>query len=246
MRLKTISVDASKSAAGLLSPGDRVDIQIYVKANENQGIKNAFTKIFLQNIRVYAIDQTIDKAIDGDESRSVAKTISLIVTPAQANRITLAENLGEISLIPRNPDDDKLVDDNEQDVDELFGRSTANNRDQEQGDTSGGALAGFKSMMADALAGAAANAAAQAALPPRSVFEMTIISPNEVSKVQFSANGEPIDPKSFPGGMTSATPPPAAFVAPPAAAPAPTATPAPAPADGAALPPDFPIDLRLN
>jgi pilus assembly protein CpaB len=243
MRLKTISVDASKSAAGLLSPGDRVDIQIYVKANENQGIKNSFTKIFLQNIRVYAIDQTIDKAIDGDESRSVAKTISLIVTPAQANRITLAENLGEISLIPRNPDDDKLVDDNEQDVDELFGRSTANNRDQEQGDTTGGALAGFRSMMADALAGAAANAAAQSALPQKPSWEMTIISPNEVSKVQFSANGEPIDPKSLPT-MTAA--PPAAFVAPPATTPAPAPTGAPAPADGAPLPPNFPIDLRLR
>ncbi len=33
MRLKTISVDAEKSAAGLLSPGDRVDIQLFVSRN---------------------------------------------------------------------------------------------------------------------------------------------------------------------------------------------------------------------
>jgi pilus assembly protein CpaB len=33
MRLKTISVDARKSAAGLLSPGDRVDMQIYINRN---------------------------------------------------------------------------------------------------------------------------------------------------------------------------------------------------------------------
>ena len=68
MRLKTISVDARKSAAGLLSPGDRVDVQIYVRANPEHGISSPFTKIFLQNIRVYAVDQAIDKAADGEEA----------------------------------------------------------------------------------------------------------------------------------------------------------------------------------
>jgi pilus assembly protein CpaB len=236
MRLKTISVDARKSAAGLLSPGDRVDVQIFVKANESQGISHAFTKIFLQNIRVYAIDQTIDKAADSEEARSVAKTISLIVTPAQANRITLAENMGEISLIPRNPDDDKVVDDSEQGSDELFGRSTSNNREQERVTEKGeGALSGFKAMMADAMAGAAAHAAAT---PEKPSFEMTIIYPTNESRVQFTASGQPIDPKATPGAAAA---PPAAFVA-PTTAPAP----APAPADAPATPADFPIDLRLK
>jgi pilus assembly protein CpaB len=240
MRLKTISVDARKSAAGLLSPGDRVDISIYVKANQSLGFNTSFTKIFLQNIRVYAVDQTIDKAAEGEESRNVAKTISLIVTPAQANRITLAENLGEISLNPRNPDDDKIVEDSEQSVDELFGRSTANSREKEQEGRGESAFAGLKSMMSQAMAGAAAQAASQPAAPPKPSFEMTIIMPNEVSKVQFDADGEPIDPKEFGG----ATPPPAAFVAPtPSPLGAPPLTPA---APDAPLPPDFPIDLRLN
>ncbi len=245
MRLKTISVDARRSAAGLLSPGDRVDLQIFVKANQSLGITNSFTKIILQNIRVYAVDQTIDKAADGEESRSVAKTISLIVTPGQANRITLAENMGELSLIPRNPDDDKIVDDSEQGTDELFGRSTANSRAEEQAGKSDGPLSDFRSMMTQALAGAAAHAAAQAAqpaAPPTPVFEMTIISPNEVSKVQFSANGEPISPQGA-GPVVGA--PPAAFVAP---TPSPAQTPpmTPAAPDKPATPPDFPIDLRLN
>ena len=238
MRLKTISVDARKSAAGLLSPGDRVDVQIFVKANESQGISHAFTKIFLQNIRVYAIDQTIDKSADGDEARIVAKTISLIVTPAQANRITLAENMGEISLIPRNPDDDKVVDDSEQGSDELFGRSTANSRNREQGGAEGeSALSGFKSMMAQAMAGAAAHAAAT---PPQPSFEMTILFPNDVSRVQFSADGNPIDAK---GNEAAVSAPPAAFVAP---TPAATPASAPAPADAPATPLNFPIDLRLK
>ena len=111
MRLKTVSVDARKSAAGLLSPGDRVDVQIYVRRNERENIPRAFTKIFLQNIRVYAVDQAVQRDAEGNEARTVAKTVSLVVTPEQANRITTAENIGEISLIPRHPDDDSVVED---------------------------------------------------------------------------------------------------------------------------------------
>jgi pilus assembly protein CpaB len=246
MRLKTISVDARKSAAGLLSPGDRVDVQIYVRANPDHGINSPFTKIFLQNIRVYAVDQAIDKAANGDESRNVAKTVSLVVTPAQANRINLAENMGEISLIPRNPDDDALVEDSEQGTDELFGRSTSGNRESEQYaepvESSEGALSGFKAMMQQALMSAAASAATPQ--EKKSHFQMTIIYPNEISKVQFSEDGEPISESNLPGTQTP-FPTAGAFAA-PALSPAPMPMPAPAPADGAPTPAGFPIDLRLK
>ncbi|HMP06806.1 MAG TPA: Flp pilus assembly protein CpaB, partial [Lacipirellulaceae bacterium] len=152
MRLKTVSVDARKSAAGLLSPGDRVDVQLYVARSDAYGITAPLTRIFLQNIRVYAIDQTIEKSSDGEDSRSVAKTVSLIVTPAQANKITLAENMGDISLIPRHPDDELVVDDAEQTADDLLNPSQANSRKKEQladSDAAGdsGPLAGLRAIM---------------------------------------------------------------------------------------------------
>src|SRR5262249_32960869 len=46
-RLKTISVDAQKSAAGLLSPGDRVDVQLFIKRDQQNGIDAAKTKVIL-------------------------------------------------------------------------------------------------------------------------------------------------------------------------------------------------------
>lgn len=257
MRLKTVAVDARKSAAGLLSPGDRVDVQIFVQRNESQGFRTPFTKIFLQNIRVYAVDQTIEKSADGTESRTVAKTVSLIVTPAQANRITLAENMGEISLIPRHPDDNTIVDDSEQGADELFGRSTANSREREQVAAKQGSdegLFGFKSLVEKAMASAAAAqeaATQQPAAPPKPAFQMQIVFPNEVSKVDFAANGEMIGSTSASPGAIS--PPPAAFTT---SAPAAQPELQPGPADKAAatpsqegqgaIPADFPIDLRLN
>jgi len=182
MRLQTVSVDARKSAAGLLSPGDRVDVQIYVHRNERENIPHPMTKIFLQNIRVFAVDQAVQRSADGTEARTVAKTVSLVVTPAQANRITTASNLGEISLIPRHPDDDQIVDDAEQGSDFLLGGSDANSREREQrglgnqGDGSG--VEGF-------------DESAQASADPP--FRMRIIFPNEVSVREFSSEtGEPL------------------------------------------------------
>jgi pilus assembly protein CpaB len=233
MRLYTISVDARKSAAGLLSPGDRVDMQIFVNRNEQAGISSPFTKIFLQNIRVYAVDQTIDKANDGEEARNVAKTVSLIVTPQQASRITLAENLGEVSLIPRNPDDDKIVEDSEQQADDLLNRkSISNSREKEQlaNDEESpvdSALSGLKSMMQNAMTSAAAAQAAATSptAPAAPSFEMTILYPNETSRVQFTASGEPIV-----SGKPSA---------PPMSAPAVKSA-------GDGKPTSFPIDLQLK
>jgi pilus assembly protein CpaB len=247
MRLKTVSVDARKSAAGLLSPGDRVDVQLYVSRNEAYGVTSPVTRIIMQNVRVYAVDQTIEKASDGEDARSVAKTVSLIVTPAQANKITLAENLGEVSLIPRHPDDEAVVDDAEQSADDLLNPSSSNNRRREQlvekDKKDEGAFAGLKSLVADAMARTAAQAAVPQVLqkPP---FQMTIIYPNEISRIRFTPNGEPLDAdgKSQAGAAASA------MVSASAAAPAPAPTPtdAPIPVDPPATPADFPIDLQLR
>ncbi len=187
MRLKTISVDAQKSVAGLLSPGDRVDLQLYVKKNERESIANSFTKIIMQNVRVYAVDQAIQRSADGTEARTVAKTVSLIVTPQQANRITTAENLGDISLIPRHPDDEKIVDDWEQSIDDLLARSDSNSRKAEQGEksseTASSLVAGFASALQQSVA--------IETTPP---FKMKVIFPDEVQELEFDAEtGEPMD-----------------------------------------------------
>ncbi len=187
MRLKTVSVDARKSVAGLLSPGDRVDVQLYVRRNEREGIEHPFTKIILQNIRVFAVDQAIARSADGTDSRSIAKTVSLVVSPKQANRLATAENMGELSLIPRNPDDDVIVDDWEQNADDLLGRSTASSRDKERGGQEP-----KDSTLPELVS--SAQQAASAVEPP---FRMKIIFPSEVSVVDFDAEtGEPINTDS--------------------------------------------------
>lgn len=199
MRLKTVSVDARKSAAGLLSPGDRVDVQLFVHRNERENIPHPFTKIILQNVRVYAVDQAVQRSADGTEARTVAKTVSLVVSPQQANRITTAENLGEISLIPRHPDDDKIVEDWDMDSSDILSRSGANNRKKEQVSLSG-ELSGIVQGLPGAIRGEF-NRTAKAA----PAFRMKIIYPNEVTELRFSEEtGEPL-PENNQNTNTSST-----------------------------------------
>jgi pilus assembly protein CpaB len=133
MRMKTISVNAETSAAGLLGPGDRVDVHLYVKADPRNNIPHALSKVILQNIRVFAVDQSVQRSsADGSEERTTAKTVSLMVTPAQASKLTLAERLGEISLVPRNPDDEKVADDTTITAADLLSVGEAGSRAKEQ------------------------------------------------------------------------------------------------------------------
>ena len=188
MRLKTVSVDARKSAAGLLSPGDRVDVQIYVRRNDRENIPHSFTKIFLQNIRVYAVDQEVMRNAEGEDARAVAKTVSLVVTPEQANRITTAENLGEISLIPRHPDDDSIVEDMEANTEDIFASSESNSREKERESSK---LDDEKGGMTDAVREDYNRANGD---PAELAFKMKIIYPGEVAEVRFNnETGEPLE-----------------------------------------------------
>jgi len=103
-RVVSVRVDVHTGGAGLLRPGDRVDVQMYVKRNRSTGMSVTKTKTILREIRVFAVDQDFRRATD-DEEASPARTVSLVVTPEQADKLTLASKLGEINLIMRNPDD---------------------------------------------------------------------------------------------------------------------------------------------
>lgn len=198
-RLKTISVDAEKSAAGLLSPGDRVDVQLFVKRDERNGIDSAKTKVILQNIRVFAVDQTVQRSPDGGEERTIAKTVSLLLTPEQASKLTLAENLGQVSLIPRNPDDEESGELAEYSTDDLLSDGGKNSREKEQAKDEEENPADKGSLL---------SAIQQYIPPPKPPFVMEIVEANGIREVSFDPEtGKPIRDQSFTsGGSTSSAP----------------------------------------
>ena len=187
MRLKTIKVDAEKSAAGLLGPGDRVDVQLFVRKDQRTGVETAKSKIILQNVRVFAVDQTVQRSADGGEERNVAKTVSLMLTPEQASKLALAEQIGEISLIPRNPDDEEASDWSEYTVDDLLTNGESNSRAKEQGAPS-------KEQTADEHpAHNGLLSAIRSAIAPKAPYRMEIVEAQGVSEVLFDGEtGRPI------------------------------------------------------
>lgn len=234
MRLKTISVDAETSAAGLLSPGDRVDVQFFFVPKNSRSGEVPRMRVILQNIRVYAVDQTVQRSTDGAEGRAVAKTISLLLTPEQANKVSLAEQLGQISLIPRSPDDEATTDATVLTYDDLWdNRDSANSRAKEQNrdEAAKGAGEGFLGGLMTAMRKAASER------PP---FVMDIVEAENVRQVEFDPlTGKPIN-------NDTARPAGTGLTVPSVGTPKPT-TPAPSTKEvEEQLEAEFPIDLELQ
>jgi pilus assembly protein CpaB len=102
MRAVTIAVDNTTGSAGLIWPGDRVDLiltQTIAETNLPIGHRVAAETV-LENGRVIAIDQQIMQGAPDSQ----AKTVTLEVTEAQAERISVATRLGRLSLSVRSAD----------------------------------------------------------------------------------------------------------------------------------------------
>ncbi|WP_340312974.1 Flp pilus assembly protein CpaB [Rhizorhabdus argentea] len=110
MRAVTISVSAQSGVAGFVFPGDRVDLMLTQEVpggGEGPPLKAAET--IIRNIRVLAADQRTDKTVDEQGKTIVANTssVTLEATPKIAEKIAVAQTIGQLSLSLRSIADDK-------------------------------------------------------------------------------------------------------------------------------------------
>lgn len=107
MRAMTVAVNAVSGTAGLIWPGDHVNVlltQTIDDATRPVGRRVAALTV-LGDIRVIAIDQQlVQGAAPGAENTKPAATVTLEVTPVQAERIAVATRLGSLSLVVRSAD----------------------------------------------------------------------------------------------------------------------------------------------
>ncbi|MBS0207466.1 MAG: Flp pilus assembly protein CpaB [Planctomycetes bacterium] len=120
MRVVSVRVDAVSGMAGLLKPGDRVDMVVHLHPNPTYGISMPSARTFLQNVKIIAVDDVFRRDNDGQQA-VVAKTVSVLVTPAQAELVTLATELGTLRLIMRPADDDGKSETDGASPEELLG-----------------------------------------------------------------------------------------------------------------------------
>ena len=105
-RAVTILVNRATSQAGLIYPGDRVDVILTVKVTERETSRtNTFTGTILEDVRVVAVNRQVEstagKQPNNAAPRSGANTVTLEVLPPEAERLVLAVSRGEISLAMR-------------------------------------------------------------------------------------------------------------------------------------------------
>ena len=104
MRAMSMPVDEVSDIAGFVAPHTRVDILVAV-AGTGPG-EASFSRIVLQNIEVLAVAQEIEHVKDHPE---VVKVVTLLVTPTDAEKLTLASREGLLRLAMRNYSDAKIV-----------------------------------------------------------------------------------------------------------------------------------------
>jgi len=127
-RLITVKVDAVTGSASMILPGDRVDVLCQLRPT-GPGNPEPITRTILQYVKVFAVDAVVSlEAVDGDGKTIPAKTVTLLVTPDQAQRIALATELGSVRLVLRPIDDSEQVTVDSTTASQLLGLSKANDR----------------------------------------------------------------------------------------------------------------------
>jgi pilus assembly protein CpaB len=100
MRAVSVRVNDVTGISGFVAPGTRVDVIAIISAKDVGGGQGAFT--LLQDIEVLASAQEMDNRA---AEPTVVNTVTLLVTPAQAERLALANNSGTLQLALRGYDD---------------------------------------------------------------------------------------------------------------------------------------------
>jgi pilus assembly protein CpaB len=121
-RALAVRVDEVVAAGGILRPGDRVDV---VAVFDRQTYGKEAALLLLQNIAVLAVGMETEGESPADRSSSrtgegaaaaaartaaFPKTVTLLVTPEEAQRLALAEKTGTLRLVLRAPGDASVLE----------------------------------------------------------------------------------------------------------------------------------------
>ena len=98
-RALTVKVDEVAGVAGFIHPGDRVDVLMDM-AMQGENKSEHFSKTILHDISILTTGQTWEQK--GDNKPVVVNTVTLELTPEQAEVLNLASNQGKIRLALRN------------------------------------------------------------------------------------------------------------------------------------------------
>jgi pilus assembly protein CpaB len=98
MRAVSIAVNQTSGNAGFISPGDHVDLIVTRRIKEGN-VESIASNTFIYDVRVLAVDQMLDNP---ENKAILAKTVTVEVTPQQAEQVAVASEVGHISVALRS------------------------------------------------------------------------------------------------------------------------------------------------
>ena len=102
LRAVAVKVNEIVGVAGFVLPGMRVDVLISgVPPGQQQATSGAKVRTILQNIEVLSAGQNYQK--DAEGKPAAVTVVNLLVSPEQAELLSLANNETKIQLVLRNP-----------------------------------------------------------------------------------------------------------------------------------------------
>ncbi len=193
-RVAHVKIDSSAGSNNLILPGDRVDVLVF-RRSAAENLQATASKIVLQDIKVFAVDTQTETEFSRNRSDQTepitAKTISLLVTPRQAEILHAATEMsGAIRLILRNPDDDTHYVSQGATIGDIFGPDERSDRSSETGQQETGDLTNWlNGQQDDPNNGRMQPAAPALPRPGGSPGKMIVIYGSQLMQVDFPDNG---------------------------------------------------------
>jgi len=135
MRATGVRVDEVVGLAGFVTPGMRVDVLMTGNVPGGNPTDGPKVRTLLQNIQVLSAGANLQKDSEGKPQQ--VQVVNLLVTPEEAEKLTLASSQTRIQLVLRNPLDTQAATPPGTMMSELFGAAAAQPR-RAPGPTLGG------------------------------------------------------------------------------------------------------------
>ena len=108
MRATTVRINDVSGVAGFVKPNDTVDVLVTRTAIGPDGVQTGqqVTDVLLQNVRVIAMGASLNA---NNQKPSSTRSTTLEVTPLDAQKLVLGQQLGSLSLVLRKPGEEQNI-----------------------------------------------------------------------------------------------------------------------------------------
>jgi len=116
-RAMTIQTDAQSSLSGMLVPGNHVDVIVTIRPDDRSMGASWVTETILEDVKVLAVGDSLiarKEEVDGKKAKRQKRpkpSVTLQVTPHEAEKLALATSKGDLHLVLRSDIDDLVSDD---------------------------------------------------------------------------------------------------------------------------------------